>query len=347
MSTRTTTLALEVVSEVDDAVSGLGKVDTYATNAAAAMDKLEAANDKAAVGLDKVTGATDALDSAGGAATGALGALASGFELIGAEDAAVALQQAGLATDFLSGVGQTAALAMQAQGAATKGLTVAQKALNIVMRANPIGLLITAGLALGVLFGVLYNKSETFRDAVQTVGRIGKAAFEAVVTAVKSVATWVGDRLPGAFEAIKKVVGLYLTPPKVAFGLIRDAVEAVHEWVGKIPAKFGDLKDKAAEIAAPLLAPFTAVKDAIDWIIDKLANIKIPDWFNKIPGVGRMVSSDPYGGDAPMVESPFGRSAGAQQPTPTVSIVVQGALDPYAVAQQIRDVLARYNLAVS
>lgn len=348
MSTRTTTLALEVVSEVDDAVAGLGRVDKAAEGAAAALDKLEAANDAVAGGLDRVAGATDALDSKAAAATGAVGALASGFDLIGAEGAAEALGKVGLATDFLSGVGQTAALAMEAQGAATKVLTGAQKALNIVMRANPIGLLVTGALLLIGGLVLLYKKSETFRDIVQSVGKIGKAAFDAVVTGAKSLVTWVSDRIPAGFSWLLNKAQAAVRPATDALEAAKEGAKSVWDWVGKIPAKFGELKDKAGEIAGPLLAPFTAVRDAIQWIIDKLGSIKIPDWFDKIPGVGRVSSDDLDYGDAtaPMVNNPLGRTARGAATT-QVSIVVQGALDPNAVAAQIRDLLTRYGLAVS
>lgn len=343
MSTRTTTLALEVVSEVADGVAGLADVESAAQDATSALDKLSAANEDVGRKLDGVTTAADGLDAAGAQLTGALGALGSGFELIGADAAAEALQKAGLATDFLSGVGQTAALAVQAQAGATKALEVAQKAANIAMRANPIGLVVTAALLLVGALVLAYNKSETFREIVQDVGRKGKAALDAVVTAVQAVVSWVGDRIPGAFELVKKGVALYLTPPKLAFDLIRDAVQAVWEWVQKVPGKLGELKDKADEIAGPLLAPFTAVKDAIDWILDKIANFHPPSW---LPGFGRTTASDPT----------FGNSSGGSSFTvddftrtssPRVQITVQGALDPYSTAKQISDLLDRYDVAVS
>ena len=344
MSTRTTTLALEVVSEVSDATAGLDRVEAAAEATAAAMDKLEAANDKAGRALEGVTTKAEGLDAAGAGLTGALGALSSGFELIGAEKAAEALNNAGLATDFLSGVGQAAALAVEAQAGATKALTAAQKAANIAMRANPIGLVVTAVLLLVGALVLAYNKSETFRNIVQAAGRAGRAAFDTVVEGVKAVVSWVGDRIPGAFAWLRDKAGAVVKVATNALDGARDAARDVWDWVGKIPGKFGELKDKAAEIAAPLLAPFTAVKDAVQWIIDKLASIKVPDWFSKLPGLRTQVTAPTY--DAPtLTDSPLARTPGTT--TPQVVITVNGALDPYAVATQIRDLLARYNLAVS
>lgn len=55
--------------------------------------------------------------------------------------------------------------AVKALSVATKGQTIAQKALNLVMKANPLGIIITAVTGLVAAFVTLYNKSETFRNA--------------------------------------------------------------------------------------------------------------------------------------------------------------------------------------
>jgi hypothetical protein len=283
------------------------------------------------------------LDEKGAALTGALGALSSGFELIGAEKAAEALNQAGLATDFLSGVGQAAALAVEAQAGATKVLTVAQKAANIAMRANPIGLVVTAVLALTAGLVLAYNKSETFRNIVQDAGRKGKAAMDLVVGGVSAVVSWVRDRVPAAFSWLEDKAGAAVKPVTNALGSARDGAEAVWDWVGKIPGKLGELKDKAAEIADPLLAPFRALQDALEWIDNKLDNLKVPDW---VPGFGSRTSTTSYttpGNTPAMVDSPLDPA----NFRPQVNIRVDGALDPNAVAAQIRDLLKRYDLAVS
>lgn len=343
MSTRTTTLALEVVTEVDDATSGLGRVESAAEGVAAAMDKLDSANQRAGAALEDVTNKADTLDAAGAGLTGALGALSSGFELIGAEKAAEALNNAGLATDFLSGVGQAAALAVQGQAAATNALATAQKAANVAMRANPIGLVITAVVLLVGALVLAYNKSETFRNIVQDAGRKAKAAMDLAVEGVKAVVSWVGDRIPAAFRWLQDKAGSVTRPATQALEAARDGAKDLWEWVGKVPAKFGEMKDKAQEIAGPLLAPFTAVKDAIDWIIGKLASLKPPEWLSKLPGISGRTAAPGYVLDAPTVSA----TLPAPAPAPSVSIVVQGALDPYAVAAQIRDLLARYDLAVT
>lgn len=334
MATRTTELVTRVVAEVADATAGLDAVGSAGAAAAAGVDKAAAAASAAGGKLDAVAGSADNLDSKMGAATGALGALSSGFELVGLEQYAAGLQSAGLATDFLSGVGQSLTLVMEstkiqtalakgqtiAHAAASKGsaaatavLTGAQKALNVAMRANPVGLIITALTLLVGGLVVAYNKSDSFRAIVNRVGEAGRDAFSLV-------GEWVGKAV--------------------------DVVKDIATAAGNVPEKFTAMKDKAVEIGAALLSPFTAVKDAIDNIIELIGKIKIPDI--DVPFVGR-VSTSAGGLDysLPLPGGGFGRTAASSAAAaPAVLIQVSGALDPAAVAVQIRDLLARYDVAV-
>lgn len=308
MASRTTELALRVVADVADAAGGL---------------------DQTAEKLDKVSGAADGLDSKMGAATGALGALASGFELVGLEGFAEGLGQVSMATDFFSGVGQTATLVLEStkvqaalakaqtighavatrgSAAATVVMTGAQKALNIAMKANPIGLIVTA---LTLLVGGLilaYNKSDTFRTLVDRVGEAGRAAF-------KLIADKVGD----AVEVVKDVV----------------------TWVGNVPEKLSGVSTKAGELGDKLAAPFVAAKNAVEDLVGWIANIDWPEppkWLTDLGGkIGLRAGAGDYS---------LGPTMAPTAAVPSVAITITGALDPYAVAVQVRDLLTRYGLAV-
>jgi phage-related protein len=80
-------------------------------------------------------------------------------------------------------------IATKASAVATGGLTIAQRGLNLAMRANPIGLVITALFAIGAAFVLAYKKSETFRKIVT-----------GVVNGVKAVVRGVADFISGAWR---------------------------------------------------------------------------------------------------------------------------------------------------
>ncbi|MFE9497263.1 phage tail tape measure protein [Streptomyces collinus] len=104
--------------------------------------------------------------------------------------------------------------------AATKAWAFAQRLLNAAMRMNPIGLVITALLALGAIFTVLYKKNETFRNLVNTV-------WAAIKTAI--VDTWTK----------------YIQPALMAFwGFIKNTLWPIIQqlWTNVISPIFGLIK---------------------------------------------------------------------------------------------------------
>lgn len=94
------------------------------------------------------------------------------------------------------------AVAEKSSAAASKALAAAQWLVNAAMRANPIGLVITALVALGVGLVVLWKKSQTFRDIVTTaLGWVVKGfkAFAnggiSVTSAVIKAWGWMVDKI--------------------------------------------------------------------------------------------------------------------------------------------------------
>lgn len=146
--------------------------------------------------------------------------------------------------------------AIKAWQIATEGMTLAQKLLNIVMAANPIGIIITliASLVAGLI--ILWNTNEDFRKAVQkifgdivktiagavenivkfftvtipetlsNVGKwfsdIGKNIVKGVWDGIKGMAGWLGDQIGGFFggivDGVKDLLGIK-SPSKVFAGI--------------------------------------------------------------------------------------------------------------------------------
>jgi phage-related protein len=355
MSTRTAALAVEVASDVAKAVSGLDDVGSAAGGASSDVARMGTEAQDAARKLNLTADSADELGGKAGKATGALGALSSGFELVGAEKYAGALQAAGMATDFMSGVGDSLNLVMEstavktalakvsmaghaiasgASAAATGVMTGAQWALNAAMSANPIALVVIAVVALTAGIIIAYKKSETFRNIVT-------GAFSAVKNVATGAFNWIKNNWPLLLAIITGPFGLAVLAVVKKWDEITAGARAAKKFItdklGELP---GDLGRIASKIANVLLAPFQSVLDLIDDILKAIKKIKLPD----IPGIPGIRLA---GGNA-------GRSRSAAPPVPintgptyNIDITVEGALDGYGVAQQIIELLNRYGLGTS
>jgi len=126
--------------------------------------------------------------------------------------------------------------------AITKAMTAAQRGLNASMRANPIGLVITALTLLVAGFVLAYKRSETFR-------RIVNAAWSGIKTAVTvawnwikpilaAIGRWIGKRLPGVFSFLWKAVKLYFWPIrmliKTAWAIIKPILKALWAFISNV-----------------------------------------------------------------------------------------------------------------
>ena len=79
---------------------------------------------------------------------------------------------------------------------------VAQAALNFVMAANPIGIVIVAIMALVAAFVIAYNKSETFREIIQGLFGAIKTGVEFSVNAIKGYLEFVLGFYKTIFNAL-------------------------------------------------------------------------------------------------------------------------------------------------
>lgn len=110
-------------------------------------------------------------------------------------------------------------------------VTAAQRAMNTAMRANPIGLVITALtlLAAGLIYA--YKNSETFRSIVDRAWTVAKAAFADAWEAIRPIVDALGDvlseALPIAFGILRKVAGLYLSYMAAQFRVLWTIIEPI------------------------------------------------------------------------------------------------------------------------
>lgn len=127
------------------------------------------------------------------------------------------------------------AVAMAAWVEVTKALAIAQGVLNVLMAANPIGLVVVAvaGLVAGLVY--LWNTNEGFKNALLT-------AWAAIQTAIGAVVAWwqtsVAPVLTAVWDAIKtaatSVADWYMTHVAPVFQAAGELIKAYIERVGAI-----------------------------------------------------------------------------------------------------------------
>ena len=127
--------------------------------------------------------------------------------------------------------------AIQAYQAANEGATIAQAALNLVMNANPIGIVITAVAALVAAIVALWNTNEDFRNAI--ISAWGKIK-DTISSAVDAISAFFTEKIP-------------------------NAIQSVISWFTSIPNKF---KDIGSNIVRGL---WDGIKSMITWIRDKIS----------------------------------------------------------------------------
>lgn len=209
--------------------------------------------------------------------------------------------------------------AMLAARAATLAMAAGQAILNAVMTANPIGIVIVAIAALVAGLVLAYNKSETFRTAVQTAARASKAAFDTVVNVIKVVIGAIGNmisRVGGVGGAFRGAMNIAAAAVRILTAPIRgliSLIQSVIGWISRIrfpspPGWMRKLTGSAVTFSAGGGAMLTAAG---------------PATFSPLGGVLTPAASGPVNVDARTI----------------INVDGSGIVDARAVAEQIRDAL--------
>ena len=158
---------------------------------------------------------------------------------------------AGIATGFVAwnvaSIIQGVVGAIKAFQAANEGATVAQAALNLVMNANPIGIVITAVAALAASVIALWHTNDDFRNAVISAWEKIK---DTISNAVASIKTFFTETIPNA---------------------ARTAVK----WFQSIP-------EQMREVGRNLLTGlWNGISDKVAWLKQQVSGVvdRIKSWF--------------------------------------------------------------------
>ena len=158
---------------------------------------------------------------------------------------------AGIATGFVAwnvaSIIQGVVGAIKAFQAANEGATVAQAALNLVMNANPIGIVITAVAALAASVIALWHTNDDFRNAVISAWEKIK---DTISNAVASIKTFFTETIPNAGRTAVK-------------------------WFQSIPDQMRDVGRNL------LMGLWNGISDKIAWLKSKASGVvdRIKSWF--------------------------------------------------------------------
>ena len=205
--------------------------------------------------------------------TAALGAFLDGFTwLIDNGDGVVAVLAA-IAAGVAGYLAYQTALTVMTQGwtaltVVTKAQSVAQAALNAVMAANPIGVVIGVIMALVAAFTVLWNTNEGFRNAVINMWNTIKTN---VVNAAENIKSGVVDKFNAIKERVTNIWNAIKTKTQAVWNSVKSA------------------------ITKPINDAKTAVHNAINSIRDKINNVKISFPKIKLPHFSVSGGEPPWG----------------------------------------------------
>lgn len=154
----------------------------------------------------------------------------------------------GLGAAFLAwkvaGIIQGIVGAMKAWTVATQGQTIAQRALNLVMKANPIGIIVTLIAGLVAAFITLWNTSDKFKQFWLNAWQSIKDACSKAWQGITGVFSKVGSFFSGVADTI---VGFFKSIPNKVKSIGEDIVKGLWngindmaDWISKKIKGFGE-----------------------------------------------------------------------------------------------------------
>ena len=150
-----------------------------------------------------------------------------------------------------------AAVAQKTVAIATKAWTAVQKVLNLVLSANPIGIVITAIGGLVAALVAAYNNSEDFRNICNQVWGVIKPLADAIMGSLVKAFQWLIDKAKQAWEWLSNILGLGGKKAEVTVdvkttggGVDVDALAGKYANAGKITGTGGSKKASTGAAAA-------------------------------------------------------------------------------------------------
>jgi len=201
----------------------------------------------------------------------------------------------------------------------------------------------------GKVFSSVFTSIRSKATAMWTALKAGaRAAFTAVVASVQ----WARDKISAVWTAIKDgarsafsavVVSVQWARDKIA-GIVSGIKSGWNSAFASMSAKVGRVMTAAKGPIDKVTAAVERIISAIRRLLDWIGKIKFPSppaWVSKLPGLGKAAPAGTSAGVTATGVGPGLRAGGRAVSTGGggVTINVSGALDPAAVAVQIRRIL--------
>ena len=162
--------------------------------------------------------------------------------------------------------------------AANEGATVAQAALNVVMKDNPIGLIITLAAGLVTAIITLWNTNENFRNGVIEIWTSIKDWIAGAVESIVSWFTTAGDNIRSFFTNVGTAVS---DKARDIARAVRDGVQSAIDWLRELPGRAISLGSNIVK------GIFNGIRNAGAWLYDKLRGwvSDVLDWIKGFFGI--------------------------------------------------------------
>jgi hypothetical protein len=135
--------------------------------------------------------------------------------------------------------------------ASTNGLAASMLALNAAMRANPVGMIVTAIALVAAGFVIAWKRSETFRNVVITVAQAALKAFASIIPIVGKVIEAIMKISTGPLRLLLTVlsklpgVGKYA---KAGLDLMNKGLDGISDFADGAAKKATELSDKLEKL---------------------------------------------------------------------------------------------------
>ena len=231
---------------------------------------------------------------------------------------------------------------------ATEAWAVVQGVLNGAMLANPIGLVIAGIVALIAVITLLSQHWEEvvdfFEEGFEAIVTLAQYAWEGIQSAFSAVGQWFADVFTGAKNA---VVGAFHSIVEWFQGIwesIKSIFAGIGEWFGNLfTGAVEAIKTAFDAVVGVVKAPLNWIIKAINFFIDGLNKIQVPDWVPLVGGMGINIPRIPelaQGGVLKKGQKGYLEGNGAEAVVP----LDQNEKWIHAVAEDMRNALLTENV---